>query len=52
MKNNKEKNSGDKSLIDKKAEKIKEQIRKNEYKISPEKVAEKMLQFLRKIKKK
>lgn len=51
MKNNENKKTGDKNLIDKKAKKIKEQIKKNEYKVSPEKVAEKMLQFLKNFKK-
>ena len=42
----------DMDLLDEKVKKIKEQISKNEYKISPEKVAEKILEFLKKIKKK
>ncbi len=42
----------DMNLIDEKVKKIKEQISKNEYKISPEKVAEKMLEFLKRFKKK
>jgi len=42
----------DMDLIDEKVKKIKEQISKNEYKISPEKVAEKMLEFLKRFKKK
>ncbi len=41
----------DMDLIDNKVKKIKEQISKNEYKISPEKVAEKMLEFLKRFKK-
>ncbi|RUM58233.1 MAG: hypothetical protein DSY60_02500 [Persephonella sp.] len=42
----------DMDLIDEKVKKIKEQISKNEYKISSEKVAEKMLEFLKRFKKK
>ena len=42
----------DMDLLDEKVKKIKEQISKNEYKISPEKVAEKILEFLKKLKKK
>ncbi len=42
----------DMDLIDEKVKKIKEQISKNEYKISTEKIAEKMLEFLKRFKRK
>ncbi|RUM59351.1 MAG: hypothetical protein DSY53_02995 [Persephonella sp.] len=50
--NNERSKTDSKNLSEEKIKELKEKIKKNEYQIPPEKVAEKLLNFLKKLKKK
>ncbi len=50
--NNDKERTDSKNIFDERIKELKEKIKKNEYQIPPEKVAEKLLNFLKKLKKK